>query len=170
MNVNDIVMVNVTGTNGSTRHQKNVSRQFSGAGIRLTDDGKPDTSSGEVLRNLPTGASTAAPDFPAAKFAEIQALTASKDGAVKAKAVADLKALNYAFAEQVQKWEKASGGGDENLQIAKSVLAYAKEFHDFRETDGDWFVMKLENLDVTQIKLNDGRSMFQVTGTAVFGK
>lgn len=169
MKANDIVMVNVTGTNGTTRHQKNISRSFNGAGERLTDNGQVDNSSGERLRNLPGAASAAAPEFPTAQFAQAQQDTGSSDPAVKAKGVETIKSIQIAYAQLIQQWEKAQGGGNEKLVLAKSVLEYAKEFHGFKEVDGDWFVMKLENLDVTTTTLNDGRTMYQVAGTAVFG-
>lgn len=169
MNTQDIIMVNVTGTNGATRHQKTISRQFNGAGQRLTDDGKVDVTATEVLRNLPGGSGTAAPEFPSAEFAAAQAKTASNNPSLKQEGLTEIKAIQLAYANQINAWEKSQGGGNEKLQLAKSVLEYTKEFHDFKEVDGDWFVMKLENLDVTTVKLNDGRTMYQVTGTAIFG-
>lgn len=169
MKQNDIVMVNVTGTNGTTRHQKNISRSFNGAGQRIDDNGKIDTTSGEVLRNLPGASSGAAPEFPAAEFAQAQAKTGSADPADKAKGLEQIKAIQIAYATLINQWEKSQGGGNEKVVLAKSVLEYTKEFHGFQETDGDHFVMKLENLDVTTIALNDGRTMYQVAGTAVFG-
>lgn len=169
MQANDIVMVNVTGTNGTTRHQKNISRSFNGAGSRINDNGQVDDTTGEVLRNLPGASSGAAPEFPAAEFAQAQKDTGSSDPAVKAKGVEKIKAIQIAYATLIQQWEKSQGGGNEKLVLAKAVLEYTKEFHGFKETDGDWFVMKLENLDVTTTALNDGRTMYQVAGTAVFG-
>lgn len=165
----DIIMVNVTGTNGQTRNQKTISRQFNGLGQRLNDDGKVDGASPEALRNLPGGSGTAAPEFPSAAFAAAQSKTTSSDSSVKAQGLAEIKQIQLAFAQQITAWEKSLGGGNEKLQLAKSVLDYTKEFHGFREEDGNWFVIKLENLDVTTTKLNDGRTMYQVAGTAVFG-
>lgn len=162
MQTQDIVMINVTGTNGTTRHQKTITRRFNGMGLPLNDDGQVDAANAEVLRNLPTGAAVSkAPDFPTAQF-----LAAQGKGAA---GIDEIKAIQIAYAEQFAAWEKSQGGGNANLQIAKSVLEYTKEFHGFIETDGDAFVMKLENLDVTQTTLKDGRSLFTVAGTAVFG-
>jgi hypothetical protein len=158
---NDIIMVNVTGTNGTTRHQKTITRRFNGAGTPLNDDGQADLGNKEQLRNLPSGAMTQAPDFPTAQF--IAAQSKGLDG------VNEIKAIQIAYAEQFAAWEKSQGGGNENLQVAKSVLDYAKEFHGFREEDGDHFVMKLENLDVVTTTLSDGRTLYTTTGTAVFG-
>lgn len=169
MQAQDIIMVNVTGTNGQTRNQKTISRQFNGQGQRLNDDGKVDNASPEALRNLPGGDGSAAPEFPAADFASAQAQTSSADVSVKQAGLAKIKQIQLAFAQQITAWEKSLGGGNEKLQLAKSVLDYCKEFHGFREEDGNWFVIKLENLDVTTTKLNDGRTMYQVAGTAVFG-
>lgn len=167
MQSNDIVMVNVTGTNGSTRHQKTITRQFNGAGQRLDDNGQVDPASTEVLRSLPGAASAAPPEFPASAVAAAHAKAANP--ATKAEGVKEIKEIQLAFAQQMTAWEKQSGGGNEKVTLAKSVLEYTKEFHGFREEDGDHFVMKLENLDVTTVPLNDGRTMYQVAGTAVFG-
>jgi hypothetical protein len=162
MQLNDIIMVNVTGTNGTTRHQKTITRRFNGAGIPLNDDGQADGGNAELLRNLPTGAVSKAPDFPMAQFVSAQAQGTA--------GLNEIKAIQLAYAEQFAAWEKSQNGGNENLQIAKSVLEYAKEYHAFKETDSsDHFVMKLENLDVTTTTLKDARTLFVVAGTAVFG-
>ena len=162
MQLNDIIMVNVTGTNGTTRHQKTITRRFNGAGLPLNDDGQVDGTSKEVLRNLPGGATSKAPDFPTEAFLAAQAKGIA--------GIAEIKAIQVAFAEQFVAWEKSQGGGNENLQVAKSVLEYAKEFHGFIDNgDGDAFIMKLENLDVVTTTLKDSRTLFTVSGTAVFG-
>lgn len=161
MQQNDIIMVNVTGTNGTTRHQKTITRRFNGAGFPLNDDGQVDGASIDRLRNLPTGLVSKAPDFPMAQFAEAQGKGTA--------GLADIKAIQIAYAEQFAAWEKSQGGGNESLQIAKAVLDYTKEFHGFQENDGDHFVMKLENLDVVSTGLADGRTLSTVSGTAIFG-
>jgi len=161
MQQNDIIMVNVTGTNGTTRHQKTITRRFNGTGLPLNDDGQVDSGSTESLRNLPTGQVSKAPDFPMAQFVAAQAK--GTEG------LSEIKAIQIAYAEQFAAWEKSQGGGNESLQIAKSVLDYTKEFHGFQETDGDHFVMKLENLDVVSTTLADSRTLFTVSGTAIFG-
>jgi hypothetical protein len=163
MQQNDIIMVNVTGTNGTTRHQKTITRRFNGAGLPLNDDGQVDVTSPEVLRNLPnSGAVAKAPDFPTAQF-----LAAQGKGAA---GIDEIKAIQIAYAEQFAAWEKSQGGGNENLQVAKSVLEYTKEFHNFAEVDNaEQFIMKLENLDVVTTTLKDGRTLATVSGTAVFG-
>lgn len=159
MQANDIVLVNVTGTNGTTRHQKTIARRFNGAGQALNDNGQVDVTAKEALRNLPSGVAANPPEFPMAEF---NAASAAKD-------IARLKAIQLAYGTKLKEWEQAQGGGSEELQIAKSVLEYTKEFHGFRETDGDHFIMKLENLDVTKAPLPDGRTVYTVAGTAVFG-
>jgi len=161
MTSNDIVMINVTGTNGTTRHQKTITRRFNGDGMPLNDDGQVEAGNVERLRSLPNGLVVQAPDFPTSQF-----LTAQQKGSA---GIDEIKAIQIAYAEQFAAWEKSQGGGNENLQIAKSVLEYAKEFHAFREEDGDHFVMKLENLDVVTAQLKDGRTLYTTTGTAVFG-
>jgi hypothetical protein len=161
MNTSDIVIVNVTGTNGTTRHQKTITRRFNGAGLPLNDDGQVDGTSTERLSNLPTGTVSKAPDFPTSQF-----LAAQSKGA---EGIEEIKAIQLAYAQQFAAWEKSQGGGNDNLQVAKSVLEYAKTFHGFAEEDGDHFVMKLENLDVVTTQLSDGRSLFTVAGSAIFG-
>lgn len=161
MQQNDIIMVNVTGTNGTTRHQKTITRRFNGAGLPLNDDGQVDGTSPDRLRSLPTGTVSKAPDFPTAQF-----IAAQGKGAA---GIDEIKSIQIAYAEQFAAWEKSQGGGNENLQIAKAVLDYTKEFHGFQEVDGDHFVMKLENLDVVTTTLKDGRTLYTTTGTAVFG-
>jgi hypothetical protein len=168
MQANDIVILNVTGTNGATRHQKTITRRFNGAGQPLNDDGKVDGGSQEVLRDLPNGdAVSKAPDFPQAEFFAAQQMT--QNPATRDEGVEKLKTIQLAWANQLQAWESSSNGGSEPVQIAKSALAYLKEFHGFREDDGDWFVLKQENLDVVQTQLPDSRSLYTVSGTAIFG-
>lgn len=169
MQSNDIIMVNVTGTNGTTRNQRTISRSFDGTGKRLNEAGQQDTNSAEILRNLPSGAVAEPPAFPAEAHAAALGKMASSNAATKAAGVEEAKQIQLAYAEQINAWEKLQGGGNEKLQIAKAVLEFTKEFHEFREDDGNHFVMKLENLDVTTTALADGRTMYQVTGTAIFG-
>lgn len=170
MQPQDIIIVNVTGTNGQTRHQKNISRSFNGQGQRLNDDGKVTDEGGEVLRNLPTGGAAGdQPVFPLEKFQAAAKKMSSPNAAERAAAVQEQQNIQLAYADQLTAWEKKQGGGNEKLQIAKSVLDYCKEFHGFHEEDGNWFVMKLDNLEVTTGTLPDKRTYYQVSGTAVFG-
>jgi hypothetical protein len=166
----DIIIVNVTGTNGATRHQKNISRTFNGAGQPLNDDGKIRDDINEVLRNLPTGGATGdQPVFPQEQFNAAVKKMSAPTAAERAQAVQEQKNIQLAYADQLSAWEKKQGGGNEKLQIAKAVLEYTKEYHEFHEEDGNWFVMKLDNLEVVQGTLPDKRSVYQVSGTAVFG-
>lgn len=156
----DIIRVNVTGTNGQSRKQSTISRVFDGLGRRLTDKGAVDQNSSEILRSLPNGGVTQEmPEFPQSDF----------DKARSAKNAKRVQEIQIEYAERVAEWEKVTGGGNESLQIAKAVLAYAKEFHDFSEDNADKFVMKLDNLDVSTQELPDKRAMYIVSGTAVFG-
>lgn len=156
----DLIVVNITGTNGSTRNQRTVTRVFDGTGTALNDQGKP-AGLADTLRNLPTEGSIKAPDFPAQAYAAAQ----QKGEAGIAEGMAILKA----FQEQVQAVEASANGGSTEAQIAKSVLAYLEEFHGFKQTDGDHFVIKLDDIDVTRQTLPDGRSSYLVAGSAVFG-
>lgn len=171
MQTQDIIIVNVTGTNGATRHQKNISRTFNGAGQPLNDDGKVRNDIDEVLLNLPTGGAAGdQPVFPQDKFNDAVKRMSSQSASDRAQAVQAQKEIQLAYADQLTAWEKKQGGGNEKLQIAKSVLEYTKTYHEFHEEDGNWFVMKLDNLEVVQSSLPDKRSVYQVSGTAVFGK
>jgi hypothetical protein len=161
MQQNDIVIVNVVGTNGSTRNQKTVTRRFNGAGQPLNDDGQVSGASAEALRNLPSGETQKAPDFPMPEY-----LAAQNKGAAGAE---EVQQILIAHAERTEAWKKSIGGGNEDLQIVKSVIEYTKEFHNFKEQDGNWFVIKPENLAVTKQTLPDKRTLFTVAGTAVFG-
>lgn len=160
MQSQDLVFINVVGVNGTTRNQRAITEKFNGAGVHINDkgeaSGKPD-----VLNGLPNGAASPAPEFPAAEYA-----AAAQKGAAGAE---EVKAIMLAHSERVAKWEKSQTGGSEKLQIVKSVLAYAEKYHGFKQTDGDWFVLKAENLDVNTTTLPDGRTLTTVAGTAVFG-
>jgi hypothetical protein len=159
MKTTDLIRINVTGTNGSTRKQSTISRVFDGAGNKLTDQGQVDGSSNEKLVNLPGDGASSLPPFPADEFQK----------ALAAGDVESVKKIQLAYAERVAEFEAQSGGGNESLQLAKAVLEYAKKYHNFHEEDGNHFVMKLENLDVSKMTLKDQRTMYTVQGTAVFG-
>lgn len=161
MKSTDIIQINVVGTNGETRHQKNIARAFNGAGQLVDDNGVPVSGSSEVLKNLPSGAGAPLPEFPTQKL-----LTAQAKGAA---GLDEIKAIQMAYAQQVSEYEKANQGGNEKLQIAKSVLEYTKEVHGFREEDGNHFVMKLSDLEVFSATAKDGRTIYTVAGAAVFG-
>lgn len=156
----DIIFINVTGTNGTTRKQATVTRKFNGAGQSLNDQGQPD-GSGHVLRNLPTGDGTSA-SIPAFPVVEFEAARLSKD-------VERMKALQIAYGEQLAKHEAANGGSNEQAKLVASAINYLVEFHGFSVTDAQTFVVKPENLDVTVSKLPDSRAMYGVVGTAIFG-
>lgn len=157
----DLIMVNVSGVNGTTRHTKAIVRSFNGDGLEIDDSGNTKASSVERLRNLPTGQGTQAPEFPMAQF-----------NAARAKGLAgaaELKQIQDAYNKQYTAWLSSQNGGTVEAQLAKSVLAYAKEFHGFREKDeGEYFVLRAEDLDVTVNETN-GRKTYVVAGTAVFG-
>lgn len=161
MQATDIIQINVVGTNGETRHQKSITRSFNGLGQLIDDNGVPVAGSDEVLRNLPNGAGAPLPEFPTAAFQAAAAKGAAGLG--------EVKAIQMAYAQQVAEYEKANQGGSEKLQIAKAVLEYTKEKHGFREEDGNWFVMKLADLEVFSAQAKDGRTVWTVAGAAVFG-
>jgi len=146
-----IIMLNVVGTNPTTRTQKPVTARFDVATGALI--------SGEGPFTMALAVGSAVPDFPIATYQVAQAAN-------------DLEAVSkilIAHAEQV-KAAKASGGGSRELQIAREAQRYCVEKHGFIVEDGDGYVLKLENLDVQVNKLPDGGELFVVAGTAVFGR
>ena len=163
MNTNDMIMVNVSGVNGSTRNTKSISRSFNGLGELIDDNGQVVQGAAERLRNLPTGAVAEAPAWPAAEFEAARKLGAA--GAEK------IRKIQVEYSQLYTAWEKSIGGGNAKQSIARSVLEYAKEFHNFREKDeGEFFVLKPDDLAVVETKLKEDRVLYTVTGTAVFGK
>ena len=154
----DIILVNVVGTNGETRQQRTITRRFNGAGYELNDKGAVE-SGVAVLKGLPLGTSKA-PDFPQDEYLKAQA---ANDGA-------KISAIMLAHAERVEAWQKSQGGGSEEMQLAKIVQDYCVEVHDFtRQDDGPKFVLTLDDIDVKSDELKDGRTLYTVSGTAVFG-
>ena len=156
MNSNDIIMVNVVGTNGSTRQQRTISARFNGQGFELNDKGQA-VSESPVLTDLPGSGATPAPAFPQDEY------SAAGSDAEK------IKQVMLAHAERVTVWQQSQTGGSEEVRIAKAVLNFLVKVHQFITEDGEGFVVKLENIDVKRDTLKDGRSLFLATGTAVFG-
>lgn len=161
MNQQDIIMLSVVGTNGSTRQQRTIATRFNGLGEELNNQGQP-VVGGARLRGLPTGASASAPSFPIDSYT-----TAIGKGTAGA---AEARAILQAHEQKVAAWEKESGGGA-TTQVASAALLYLKEVHDFsiEADDSKRFVVKRENIDVSVQDLPDGRSLYTVAGTAVFG-
>lgn len=160
MKATDIIFVNVTGTHPNSRQSRTISEKFNGLGEHLNDAAAP-SGRADRLRNLPTtnGASTP-PAFPMDKFVEAQ----------QANDVDGIQKIQLAYAEQLDAYKKSQGGGSETVQVAKSVIEYCVEFHGFRtKDDGDFFIIKPENLEVTQKAMPNGSTQYSVAGAAVFG-
>jgi hypothetical protein len=161
MQSTDIIMVNVSGVNGTTRNTKAISRSFNGDGFETDDSGVVKASSVERLRNLPTGQNTEAPAFPHADFEAARKL--GQAGAAK------VKEIQEGYNKLYNSWIASLSGGSVEAQLAKSVLAYCLEFHNFRTKDeGEFFVLRPEDLEVTVNEVK-GRKTYVVAGTAVFG-
>lgn len=156
MNATDIIIFRVTGRNPNTRDERFINLRFNGVGAQL------DKNTGDVLADVPgleglSGESQTAPTLPA-EFA-----TANASG--------DLAAMNdimAAYNEQMKAFQEL-GGGTEELRVAKSCLKYAYDHEGFIPNDGDAFVLKLDNVDVSVDTMKDGNKLLQVAGTAIFG-
>ena len=148
------ILVNVNGTNKETREQKAVFGRFNGEGKPIDNTGN--VISGTALALL--GTATDAPAFPIAEYT----------AAVKAGDIDGMAAITSAHQDVVEAWTENQGGSVE-LQIANAVLDYCVKEHGFLREDGNGFVLKLDNLDVQRNELKDGRKMYTVSGTAVFG-
>jgi len=155
MQANSLILLNVVGTNGQTRHQKVITERFNGQGQAIDTEGVPTSAPGLALSIK----ASKAPDFPYDKYAAAQA----------AGDKAEIQRIMLAHGEQIAKWNESQDGGTEQQQLIKAVIDYLKKVHDFHTEDGDWFVIKPENIDVTTNELKDGRTMYQIAGSAVFG-
>lgn len=165
MQGSDIIMVNVTGTNGSQRHTKAITRRFSGVGIELDDDGQAKSGSTETLNDLPSGsAQKAPPAFPQTSFNAAAALGAA--------GLPKMKEIQAAYNQELAAYEQALGGGSPASKLVSSVLGYLQKVHNFsiEADDSSKFVVKRENLEVNTHTLADGRTLWTVTGTAIFGR
>ena len=150
----DTILVNVNGTNKETREQKAVFGRFNGEGAPIDNTGN--VISGTALKFL--GDVSDAPAFPIAEYT----------AAVKSGDLEGMAAITSAHQDLVEAWTENQGGSKE-LQIANAVLEYCVTEHGFLRDDGNGFVLKLDNLDVQRNELKDGRKMYTVSGTAVFG-
>lgn len=150
------IILNVTGIHPQTRQQRCVFKRFDGQGNEVDASGA--VLQGPTLKGLGLSA-TPAPAFPQDKF---QAAAAKGN-------YAEMNAISVAHAEQVAAWQQAQGGGSDELQVGRASLDYLYQNHGFLAQDGDGFVIKMDNIDVTKNELKDGGYHFLVTGTAVFG-
>lgn len=152
------VLVNVQGTHPQSRAQRSVFKRFDGLGQEVDPQGQP-VKDAPILEGLNV-ATTTPPPFPQEAFNE-----AAKTGSYE-----KMNSISVAHAEQVAAWQKSTSGGTDELNIGRSVLNYLYKHHGFLPEDGDGYVIKMDNIDVQKNDLNDGSSLFVVSGTAVFGK
>lgn len=157
----DIILLNVVGTNGVTRKTKPVQRRFNGIGEQIDDAGKPVPGT-PGLSGLPgEGGASTAPVFPQEQYSK--ALAKGLSGAQEAKDIL------FAHSQQVVQWEKSGGGGSEEMGIVNAALNYCYTVEGFLPQDGDGFVLKRENLNITKQPLTEGRQLWTVQGTAIYG-
>jgi hypothetical protein len=157
MSLKNLILLNVIGTNGQTRQQKVVAERFDTEGHIL--DAQGNVVPGKPGLTLMLGG-VAAPDFPALEYAAAQ----------KSGDKAKISAVLLAHSEMVAAWEASNEGGTDELKIAKACLQYCVDHQGFLDHDGDGFVLKLENLDITVNDLTTGGKLYTVAGTAVFGR
>lgn len=156
----DLIVVQVNGTNPETRQTKAFSARFTGEGVRVDDFGNPMPAK-PGLTNLPTGTgggAVAIPEFPHAAFASAQA-----KGDLKG-----VKEIQLSYAQALNAVEKQNGGVNPLQQIVSRVLDYAYQNEGFLAQDGNGFVLKQENLSVTPVTVQD-KTIYQISGTAVYG-
>lgn len=160
MNSTDLIFINVTGTNPGSRDRRTISRRFNGDGQEIGDTGTPSIST-RTLKNLPGNTSDAAPmpQFPDEEMKQ----------AVLAKDTAAMKAIQVAFADQIDAYEAAQGSTNAHVQLVDSVVNHLVEYDGFLTTDGNGFVVKPENLEVSITNAPNGATVYQVSGTAIFG-
>jgi hypothetical protein len=157
MKNNDLILVNVVGTNPQSRQQKVVSRRFTGLGIAIDTEGQPTGQAPLNVAGMAGG--NKAPDFPVAEYI-----------AAQAEGKEQVDAVMLAHSERIAAWEKSGTGGSVELKLAKAVQEYCVENEGFiADGDGDGYILKLENLDVKVDNLPDNRDLWLVQGTAVFG-
>ncbi len=161
MQSTDLLFLNVIGTNHSIRNTRTITKSFDGLGREVNDKGEVINATPQLL-NLPAagGVTRQMPAFP---VAEVLAAQAAND-------VPQVKALQIAYAEQVKAYEAETGAITPNAQIGRSVMSYLERVHDFRQVDSpDHFVLKPDDIDVTVVAMPDGRSLYTVSASAVFG-
>ena len=156
MQTSDFIILTVTGRNPETRGTIDVLERFNGQGLVV--DGSGNTVSGKNGLKLALGGSKA-PEFP------VQEYEAARQAGDKEK----MNQLMVASAERLSAWQQQAGGGSEQLQLVRAAIQWLVEEKGFLTTDGNGFVIKEDNLDVTSQVNKEGRTIYTIAGTAVFG-
>ena len=157
MQANDFIILTVTGRNPETRGTVDVLERFNGTGKVV--DGSGNVVEGKLGLKIALGG-TQAPSFPQQEF---EAARAAGD---KTK----MHEIMVAAAEQLSAWESQSEGGSEQLQLVRAAIAWLVAEKGFLTEDGDGYVIKEDNLDVTSQLNKEGRTIWTIAGTAVFGR
>lgn len=157
MGPKDIIMVDVVSSNQNTRQQRPVLYRFNGSGEQVTDDGKQ--IAGPALGGDWPLKGSKVPEFPADEYKKLMA-DKNKVGA---------EALLSKYQTDVQTAQKAGGGQSDEMQIVDRVMKFLKEQEHISEEDGSHFVLHRKDLQVTRIPLQNGQTIFKITGAAVFG-
>lgn len=156
MQAQDLIVVSVVGTNGQTRHQTTVQATWQGDGTAIGADGQP--SGGPSLDVSGLADATAAPELDI----EAYRVAAQQGGDA-------LHNFMLAQAQRIAAWEQNQKGGTAEGRLARTVVDHLVKYHNFHREDGNWFVIKEENLEVTSRKTDTGRTIYMVSGSAVFG-
>jgi hypothetical protein len=155
MQAQDLIVVSVVGTNGQTRHQTAVQATWQGDGTAIGVDGSP--SGGPALAVGDLTSTAQAPDLDINAYRE-----------AVAQGPEAVRQFMLAQAQRVVAWEQNQQGGTVEGRLARIVVDHLVKYHNFHREDGNWFVVKEENLEVTRRKQGD-RTIFMVSGSAVFG-
>lgn len=158
LNSADLIFVSVVGVNGTTRKTKTVSQFFNGGGQPVDSNGQPTNIGIAPLKGLSGLSGVNLPPFNADTY---QALV--KTGATTAAA-----AMLESHMAAVQ---AAKSTGSIEVALLDRVYEWLCQQHGFRSDDGDWFVLKREDLDVVvdQLPSQADRSLYTISATAVFG-
>jgi hypothetical protein len=156
MQAQDLIVVSVVGTNGHTRHQTTVQATWQGDGTAIGADGQP--SGGPALDVSSLSDAAAAPELDVEAYR--QAAKAGGDA---------LHNFMLAQAQRIAAWEQNQKGGSSEGRLARAVVDHLVKYHNFHREDGNWFVLKEDNLEVSSRKTETGRTIFMVSGSAVFG-
>lgn len=158
MQTQDLIFIDVVGTNGSTRQQRAILHRFNGAGQPIDDKGN--SVGGNALPgSFPIGGGAPVPPFPTADYNKLAAAN-DADG---------VKTLLKSYQQQVEAASIGSGSGSEEVQLVDRIMGFLSKYEGVQEQDGNHFVLNRKDLSVTVLPLHDGRKLYKVTGAAVFG-
>lgn len=158
LNPQDLVFVSVVGVNGTTRKTKTVSQFFNGVGSPVDQNGQPTSATNGSLAGLAKLNAAPLPTFDAVAYQAL--IKGGNASAAKSMLQGHLAAV-----------EDAQADGSIESGLLDSVYTWLCQFHGFRADDGDWFVLKREDLDIVVDTLPSqaDRKLYTVSAQAVFG-